>query len=99
MDLTVELEDLDGRIARQPLSRYGAVRRPLEIRVLRREDRDRQTFPNSFELMLQTYAMPVSDFARSTSSFNAGRLRAIRLVFDRTPSGTVILDDVGFTRQ
>jgi hypothetical protein len=28
-------------------------------------------------------------------AFEPARLRAIRLVFDRTPSGTVVMDDVG----
>jgi dienelactone hydrolase len=98
MELTVEMEDAGGRVARLPLSRFGAVRRPLEARVLRRADREKAAFPNTFELVLQTYVLPVSDFARSAAGFDATRVRAIRLVFDRTASGTVVLDDVGFAR-
>jgi len=96
MDLTVELEDAAGRVARQPLSRYGPVRRPLEARILRRGDREKANFPNTYELVLQTYVMPISEFAASARDFDPARLRAVRLVFDRTASGTVILDDVGF---
>ena len=43
--------------------------------------------------------MPLSAFTRVAPSFNASRLRAIRLVFDRTPSGTVVLDDVGLSNM
>jgi hypothetical protein len=49
-------------------------------------------------VVLQTYVLPVSDFARESVDFDAAHLRAIRLVFDRTASGTVVLDDVGFAR-
>jgi hypothetical protein len=96
MDLTIELEDAGGRVARQPLSRYGPVRRPLEARVHRRADRDAQSFTTPFELVLQTYVLPLADFA---DSVDVTRLRAIRLTFDRTPSGTVVLDDVGFLQR
>ena len=98
MDLTIELEDANGRVARESLSRYGPVRRPLEARVLRRGDREKTIFPNTYELVLQTYVLPIADFARDAAGFDASRLRAVRLLFDRTPSGTVVLDDVGFAR-
>lgn len=99
MDFTVELEDASGHLARQPISRYGPVRRPLESRILRRADREKVFFPNTFELVLQTYVLPISDFARASTGFDATRLRAIRLVFDRTVSGTIVLDDVGLVRS
>lgn len=98
MDLTIELEDATGRVARRALSRYGPVRRPLEARVLRRADREKTQFPNTFELVPQTYVMPVADLVAETPGFDAARVRAVRLVFDRTPSGTVVVDDVGFSR-
>lgn len=95
MDLTVELVDADGHRARLPLSLFGPVRRPLETHVLRRADRERQAFREPYELVLQTYPMPLAAFRKVAPSFEPARLRAIRLVFDRTPSGTVVMDDVG----
>lgn len=98
VDLSVELVDADGHAARVPLSRYGPVRRPLEARVYRRRGRDALRFTRTSELLLQTYVLPLADFAAAGSAFDAARLREIRLVFDRAEKGTVVLDDVGLAR-
>lgn len=95
MDLTVELVDTDGRSARMPLSRYGAVRRPLDVHILRRRGRDEAGFRTTYELVLQTYVMPLADFTSSSGGFDPARLRQVRLLFDRTRAGTVVVDDVG----
>jgi dienelactone hydrolase len=96
VDLTVELVDASGGTARVPLSQFGKPRRPLEITVYRRKGRDKTVFPNPYELVLQTYVMPVREFARGPSGFDASRVRSIRLVFDRTRVGQVVVDDIGF---
>jgi hypothetical protein len=97
MDLTVELVDASGGTARVALSQFGKPRRPLEITVYRRKGRDKSSFPNPYELVLQTYVMPVKEFTRSTTGFDASHLRAIRLVFDKTRVGQVVVDDIGFS--
>lgn len=97
LDLTVELVDAAGNAARLPLSRFGAIRRPLETRIYRRAGRDSTRFQTIFELVLQTYVLPLSDFARASPQFQPAKLRTIRLVFDRTYLGTVVLDDVGMS--
>jgi dienelactone hydrolase len=96
-DLSVELVDASGATARLPLSRFGAVRRPLEITVYRRKGRDKNNFANTYELVLQTYVMPVADFSKASSAFDASRVRTVRLVFDRTQVGQVVVDDIGFS--
>jgi hypothetical protein len=96
VDLTVEAIDANGRSARVPLSRYGAIRRPLEISVLRRRGRDKANFANLHELVLQSYVLPLADFAAAQTGFEPARLRTVRLLFDRTPVGAVVVDDVGF---
>ncbi len=97
VDFTVELMDSDGNTARAPIGRYGAVRRPLETKIYRRSGRDAQRFSNLFEYVPQTYVLPLADFAGGLSNFNPAKLRSIRLVFDRAPLGTIILDDVGLS--
>lgn len=98
IDLTVELIDADGTAARLPLSRFGAVRRPLETRVYRRSGRDEQRFAQTYETVLQSYVLPLADFAEAAPGFDPARVREVRLVFDRTVAGTVILDEVGFSK-
>jgi dienelactone hydrolase len=99
MDLTVELVDADGHRARLPLSMFAPVRRPLITHVLRRADHEKDRFREPYELVLQTYPMPLAAFRRVAPSFDPARLRSIRLVFDRTPAGEVVMDDVGLARM
>jgi hypothetical protein len=70
-------------------------RRPLETHVLRRADREQSQFANTYELVLQTYVMPLADFVAASPQFAPEKLKSIRLVFDRAVAGTVIVDDIG----
>jgi dienelactone hydrolase len=97
VDLTVELVDAAGHTARLPLSRFGVARRPLDARVYRRDGRDAQRFTNIYELIPQTFVMPLADFAKAAPGFEPGKLKTIRLVFDRTVQGTVVVEDIGLS--
>ena len=97
VDLSVEVQDASGTSARVPLSRYGPVRRPLETRVLRRADREKAQFTNLYEIVLQSYHLPLADFVAAEPRLDPARLKRVRLVFDRAEAGTVILDEVGVT--
>lgn len=93
IDFTLEVVDADGRVGRVPMSRYGPVRRPMDAYIYRRAGRDAQRFANLFELVPQTYVVPLADFV--ATGFQPSRLRSVRLVFDKTVLGTIVLDDVG----
>jgi dienelactone hydrolase len=97
VDLSVALVDADGNTASLPLSRYGAVRRPLQMSILRRSDREKTAYPRRFELVLQSYSLPLWDFRASAPQLDLTRIRKVRFVFDRAVAGTVLLDDVGFS--
>jgi len=94
-DFTIEVEDTDGNTARVALSAYGVPRRPLETRILRRGRFEKSSFRTTFEIVPQTYVVPMADLVRISSRFTPSRLRAIRFVFDRVDGGTVILDGIG----
>ena len=99
IDFTVEFADAEGKTSRMPLSRYGALRRPLEVHIYRRAGRDSLRFTNKFEYVPQTFVLPMADFAASggggPGGFQPAKLKSIRLLFDRTVLGAFILDDVG----
>lgn len=97
-DFTLELEDADGRVARLPLSTFGAVRLPIESYIYRRRGRDKSQFPTLAEPIMQTYVAPLAAFREANTALDVTRLRALRLVFDRKRAGTVQLDDIGFSR-
>ena len=97
-DLSIVARDGSGTVASLPLSRYGPVRRPLEMRVLRRRDLEEDRFANLYELLLQSYSIPLADFVEAAPALRLDELRSVGLVFDRTVAGEVVLDDVGFAR-
>ncbi len=97
VDLTIEMTDASGHVARLPLSRFGTIRRPLEARVFRRAGRDAQRFANIFELVPQTFVLPLAEFAKASPQFDPGKLKSVRFVFDRTVAGTVVVEDIGLS--
>jgi dienelactone hydrolase len=97
IDLGVEVEDASGRTARVTLSDYGAIRRPLETYVMRRRDQESSRFQTQWELILQTYSIPLADFTAANGSLDLSRLSAVRFVFDRVHAGEVVVDGVGFS--
>jgi hypothetical protein len=99
IDLTVEMVDGAGHVARLPLSKFGVPRRPLEIHILRRGDQEKQRYPTQYEMVLQTYVMPLAEFAEQSPQFDPSTLKSVRLMFDRIVQGTVVVDDIGVSSK
>ena len=97
VDLSIEIEDASGHKARVKLGDYGAIRRPLETYVMRRADQEASRFQRHWELILQTFSIPLEDFVAQNSSLALGRLTAVRFVFDRVHAGEVSIDQIGFS--
>ena len=97
VDLSIEVADASGRTARVTLSDYGALRRPLETYVMRRSDLEARRFEDHWELILQTYSIPLSDFVADNRSLDPGSLTTISFVFDQVHAGEVAIDQIGFT--
>lgn len=95
VDLSIVATDAKGVTARVPLSRYGPVRRPLEMTVYRRRGLDRSRFPTLYEMVLQTFVIPLADLAAANGDFDPARIESLGLRFDRTVAGTVVMTDVG----
>jgi dienelactone hydrolase len=92
IDLTLEVTDGDGTVVRRPLSADA----PLEPRFTSRRLKiaAAQAGPAG-EPVFQTFAVAMEDLATADRAFDPSRVREMRLVFDRTRSGRVLLDDVG----
>ena len=98
VDLTVQVRDAAGQVARVTLSDYGAIRRPLETFVMRRGDLEADRFQTHWELILQTFSIPLGDFVATNRSLDVSRLREVSFVFDRVHAGEVSIDQVGFSQ-
>jgi hypothetical protein len=48
------------------------------------------------EVVYQTFEFPLADFVAANPKLDPVALRSLRLVFDRTEKGVVILDGIGF---
>jgi len=95
--LSVQVLDADGNTGKVLLNRYGPVRRPIEIRIQRRED---QRYAGNTEMVLQSFSIPLADFRDPGSgAVDLLRLREVRFLFDESKAGTVVLDQVGFSRM
>lgn len=97
IDLSIEVVDAAGHSAKLPISRYGIARKPLEANVYRRRGRDKARFTNNYELVPQTFLLPLADFVQLTPDFDPKTLTTIRLVFDKTTAGTVVIEHIGVT--
>jgi hypothetical protein len=97
-DLSVEMVDASGASAKVPLSAYGPVRRPIESYIYRRNGRDKLRFGSLTEIVLQTFVIPFEEWRRASSSLDLDRITRVRFVFDRTPAGAIVLDNIGFSR-
>jgi dienelactone hydrolase len=97
VDLSVEAEDAAGHTAKVDLRSYGPIRRPLETHVMRRADMDRERFAHPWEMILQTYSIPLSDFAAVNPALDLSSLKALRLVFDKAVAGEVAVDEMGLS--
>jgi hypothetical protein len=95
--LSIQAVDRANHQGKVLLNRYGAVRRPIEIRIARRDD---QQFRGNYELVLQSYSIPLSDFvAASGGTLDVSNLWEVRFLFDESVAGTVVLDEVGFSNM
>ena len=95
--LSVQVVDARGRAAKVLLNDYGPVRRPIEIRIARRDD---QQYAGNTEMVLQSYSIPLGDFlSGGADRVDLNQLKEVRLLFDESKAGSVVVDEVGFSRM
>jgi hypothetical protein len=64
---------------------------------MRRADREASRFERNWELILQTYSIPLEDFVARNRSLALSRLAVVRFVFDQVHVGEVSIDRIGFS--
>ncbi|HEY3286863.1 MAG TPA: hypothetical protein VGJ96_07045 [Gemmatimonadaceae bacterium] len=101
LDFLVEVETADGVKGSVALSDLSPLPPPLTIRLYKwaRIERRYGAASRDYDQVLTRYAVPLGDLERSVPGFVASRVRSVRFVFDRTATGTVLLDGIGFERD
>ena len=95
--LSVMVVDSEGNSGKVLLNRYGPVRRPIEIRIQRRDD---QQYSGNTEMVLQSYSIPLEDFISAASGdLELSHLKEIQILFDESKAGTVVLDELGMSQM
>lgn len=94
VNLTVELEDIVGTRARVALSEIGGLQGEEHV-TLWTSALLEASRPLPKQLPLRTFDVPLARFVDLAPAFDPTRLRAVRFVFDRAASGSILLDDIG----
>jgi hypothetical protein len=97
VDLTLELADRAGTVARLALSRFGPELRALPSRFSKLDTIEEQSYGTQPEPIFQTYSVPLAAFAEAAPGFDPAAVAEVRLVFDRSPEGVIIVDDIGLS--
>ena len=100
LDFRIEVETVDGVKASVALSELSPLPPPLTIRLYKwaRTERRFGASSRDYDQVPTRYAVPLAQFAQAMPGFDAARVRAVRFVFDRTESGSVLIDGIGFER-
>jgi len=96
-DFTVELETSNGAAGRFPLSHFGVLPPPFQVRFTKLAKLDEIGYEKDSEPIFQTIELPLAAFAGQTKGFDPAKIKTIRLRFDRTPARVVILSQIGFS--
>ncbi len=99
IDFTVELVASDGSRAELPLSHVRPLQPVLKVTFTKWPRWERFRYQSPTEPVLQTYEIPLSDFADANPAFNPALLNQIRFRFDRTRSAVILLDQLGFAQE
>jgi len=93
LDFTLRLIASDGSTADLALSSVMRLLPPLEARFTRHDDME-DRFGSPYQLVLQTVAIPLERFAGA--GFDLRQLAGVSFIFDRSPRGFIVLDEIGF---
>lgn len=91
IDLSIEVIDSDGDAARLPLGHVATLRPQIKTPFYK------STWLHARRLsqpVPRTFLFPLADFQAVNEAFDPSKMTSLRLLFDRTPRGVVILDNV-----
>jgi hypothetical protein len=89
LDFTIELETVRGEIARQPVSLFGSIAPPLNVRFTKLALLDEMKGGKATETVLQSVTAPLSAFGIDPTG-----VKKIRFRFDRTPQGAILISRI-----
>jgi dienelactone hydrolase len=92
INFTIELIDNRGQSISFPLERFSLLQPPLETEMTKLAFM--KTAPAT-ETVFSFFCFQIDRFSGINRSFNPGNIKKIRLIFDKTEQGVVILNNIG----
>lgn len=99
LDFTLQLTDVQGETASLQLSTIKAIPKPLKTRFTKLEFLDKEMIGDAWEVQLQTYHLPLAAFADKNPKFDLQAIQTVSLLFDQTPYGVLVLDELGVSPE
>lgn len=93
IDFTVEVGDASGEKAALPLSHVSFLLPQIDAQVYKNDAFD---YASSGEPIFQSFRFPLADFIKVNPKLNAKDLSFVRFVFDKTATGVIMIDRIGF---
>jgi dienelactone hydrolase len=95
IDLTIEVQDRNGQTVALALSQVARLLPPLDAKFTK-SPLTEQMYSSPSQPVLQTIEVPMTRFVELNRRFNPAQIASVRFLFDRSPSGVIILDELGF---
>ncbi len=92
LDLSVELVDGSGASSMTALGDFAAPLPPLYVQLTKWGPWEQEEFPQPTEPVFQTVTIPLAAF----QGVDPADVTEIRFLFDRSESGTILIDEIGF---
>lgn len=96
IDLTVQAVDKEGNVVELPLSHSNYLLPMIEGRILKKPF---DKFSPTKEPVFQYFQFNLSDFNNANNSSNMKQLTEIRLIFNKTEKGTVLINGFGIKNK
>lgn len=96
IDLTIELIDANREKTSLPLSQYAFLQPAFKLHLMRSDLLD-PLKPS--EVIFQTFEFPMEDFISKNPRFDPTALHEIRLLFNKTTTGLIVLDTISIRNQ
>lgn len=96
IDFTIRMEDASGNELVFCLSDFSALQREIGVRIWKAQF---ITGDTQSEKVFQTFMFPLEEIAARNSIFETREITQIQFLFDKTTSGVVVLDNVGFMKS
>ena len=91
----------DGTTAAVPVSKYMVIPPPFKERFTKLAILDEKGYEKDWEPVFQTVRIPLAEFQTGEGArrFEPGKLRAVRLKFDRTSMSVICVSGIGFAKR